>query len=136
MLSGLQELQVNHHRAPVCPGQQPGVVLALIADTAAVVRVIGGTDCQGVVNVRVHRLRVRVPVHDCACACEGNWRSHLGRGNKRPSRVWRAHEGLPNGTDVRSGSGTILSSFALSHALSDQLEKMDIKLSQTEYECR
>ena len=45
VLSGLQELQVNHHRASVCLGQQPGVALAVVADTGATVRVMGGTDC-------------------------------------------------------------------------------------------
>ena len=53
IVAALQELQVNHHRASVCLGQQPGVALMVVADTGATVRVIGGADSSRAVNVRL-----------------------------------------------------------------------------------
>ena len=53
IVTALQELHVNNHRAPVCLGQHPGVALVVVADTGATVRVIGGADNSTAVNVRL-----------------------------------------------------------------------------------
>ena len=56
IVAALQEQKVKHHeRASDCLGQQPGVALMVhvVADTGATVRVIGGTDSSKAVNVRL-----------------------------------------------------------------------------------